>query len=307
MAMLINNPSTEKEKIKKERDLEFSSFSILGFQIGKTSDNTVADFYFLFFDKDKDPYIIRHSYLLKKERMDDEMAYFNHPIHQIINMKKYTGAFKEKIDKIFEEFSHNNSYYSDFKPISITDEKATFELVNITIDTITHYRTGSMSIGDYLKIQTIVNNITFHRPINTSIDRDISYYNCEIVKDQEVNYIGSQCLDMKNGEFFAFFSLSNPNSIKKIGVAVPVITTKDNILVKDTNNLDVPTFGTMYKENYMVDASKLLLLPVPTDDGFEYKVAINLLLAKAKRKLIITDESILDSKLFNPIKLMFSE
>lgn len=304
MAQLINNPDVQG-KVHEESDIDFIDFSILGFKIGGRSEkNLIANLYFLLFNKDKDPYILRHSYLLN--RPDDDMAYFNHPIHQIINMKKYTGAIKEKVDKLFEEFSHTNSYYTDFKPVSINDKEASFEIVNITINEVTNIRKATISFGNYLKIQNIINSITFHRPINTSIEKDDSYYNCEIVKDQEVNFLGSQCLNAENGEFFAFFSLNNPDSIKRIGVAVPVITTTDNIQI-ETTKMDMASFGTMYKENYMIDASKLLILPEIINDKIEYKVAINILQAKAKRKLIITDESILDSKLFNPIKLMFSE
>ena len=305
MAMMIVNPKAEG-KVNNEADINFVDFTLLGFQIGRAADNITANLYFLFFNESKDVFIIRHSYLLNKETIDDEMAYFNHPIHTILNMKKFTGAVKDKVDKIFEEFSHTNSYYSDFKPVSMKDNDVSIEIVNITVDKITHIRKAHISMGDYLKLQTISNSIMFHRPINSSLERDVSYKNCEILEDMEVNYIGGQSVNVERCEFFAFFSITHPNSIKRIGVAVPVVTTKENILVADTK-LDVATFGTMYKENYMVDASKLLVLPIIVNDNIEYRVAINILRSKSTRKIIITNETITNSKLFNPIKLMFLE
>lgn len=302
MAQLVVN-LRKNEACLKQSDLEFADFSILGFQINKI-DTPIANLYFLFFTEDKDHFIIKNSFLLN--RIDDDMAYFNHPIHTILNMRLFEGVVKEKVDKLFEEFSHTNSYYSDFKPVEISDNKVVIELVQINIKGLTNTRKATIKMGDYLKLQNISNSITFHRPINSSIDRDNSYYDCEITKDLEVSYMGSQCMNADNGEFFAFFSLSRNDSIKKIGVAVPVVTTKKNILV-NTKKMDITSFGTLYKENYMVDASKLLMIPLIEDDKIVYKIAINLLVAKSKRKIFLTNETITDSKLFNPIKLMFSD
>ena len=302
MAQLILNP--KKNEIHKVQPEErFVDFSIIGFQVNKVG-SLVANLYFLFFNEEKDPFIVKNSFLLN--RPDDDMAYFNHPIHLILNMRKFEGAVKEKVDKLFEEFSNTNSYYSDFKPIEITDDEVTIELIQINLSGFTNIKKAHIRMGDYLKLQNIDNSVTFHRPINSSIDRDNSYYDCEIVKDLEVSYMGSQCMNTDNGEFFAFFSLSRNDSIKKIGVAVPVVTTKKNILVNSTK-MDITSFGTMYKENYMVDASKLLMIPLLENDKLVYKIAINLLVAKSKRKLLITNETITDSKLFNPLKIMFSE
>lgn len=302
MAQLIINPS-RNEVCKLQKEVNFIDFSIIGFQINKVG-SLVANLYFLFFDENRDYYVIKNSYLLN--RPDDDMAYFNHPIHTILNMRKFTGPVKDKVDKLFSEFNNTNSFYSDFRPVEFEENGVVVDLVQINIGGFTNIKKAHLRMGDFLKIQNITNSITFHRPINSSIDRDKSYYDCEIIKDLEVNYVGSQCMNSEAGEFFAFFSLSKIDSIKKVGVAVPVVTNKKNILV-NTTKMDITSFGTLYKENYMVDASKLLMLPVIEDSKLIYKIAINILIAKAKRKLFVTNETITESKLFNPLKLMFSE
>ncbi len=303
MAQLIINPE-HTSRVKREGPLKFVDFSIIGFQINKSNNALVASIYFLFFNEEKDHFIIKHSYLLNHP--DNDMAYFNHPIHTVLNMKKFTGAVKEKVDKLFTEFSHTNSYYTDFKPLNIDKEECIIELIHIDISKVTVIRRAHLLIGDYLKIQNIINSVTFHRPINSSIDRDTSYNSCEIINNLDVTYLGYQCLSHEKGEYFAFFYLSEESSIKRIGLAIPIITSKEDI-ISDTKKMDLDIFTLTYKENYMIDSSKMLLLPILDNDKIVYKVAINLLVSKSTRKLFITKESILNSKLFNPIKLMMNK
>jgi len=288
--------------------LNLNDMSVIGFEVRKEpgkEENYISNLYFLFLDEDKEPYIIKHSFLLN--RPDDDIAYFNHPLHEQLNMDKMNDMFKEKIKRLFKEFSHTNSFYTDAKPIyyDFKNNKATIKLININLADKSTVKEAHISYADFFKLTTIINDVIFRRPIPLGIDKDISYDNYRVIEIEDVKYLGADKIDESGQRFLAFYGLQY-ETVKRIGVAIPVITPTENIMT-NINEMKVAAFNELYKDNFMCDLSKMMMMPVLDEIGaLTYKLAINRLQPAGKRDILLTKDSPDDSALLNPIKYIFS-
>lgn len=288
--------------------LNLNNMCFLGFEIRNEpnkKENYLSNLYFLFMDEDKEPYLIKHSFLLNNP--DDDMAYFHHPLHKEINMDTMNDMFKDKLKILFKEFDHNNSFYSDFKPISYDykNNTAVMRLVNVNIADKATVKEAHISFADFFKITTIINDVIFRRPIPMSIDKDTSYDNYRVLEIEDVKYLGADSIDETGRNFLAFYGLQY-ETVKRVGVVIPVATPNENIMT-NMNKMKVSAFNTLYKDNFMCDLSKMMMFPVLDSIGIlEYKLAINRLQPAGKRDILLTKDSPDDSPLLNPIKYIFS-
>lgn len=303
MARSINTELTSLQTIESA-PISLMNMSVLGFNITNNpskKEELFANLFFMFVNSTtKEPYIIKHSFLLND--VDDDMAFFQHPLHNPWNMERMDKNTKEVITKLFENFSHNNSFYTDMKPIRMTNDTVTLVAANINVADHAIVKEIEIPFSDFYRIQVIINDIIFKRRLHINIDSDISYNNYSIRDIAYINYLGADIVHDPD-TYMAFFAL---HSVNITGVAIPVIVDKDNIMV-NINKVTIATFNSLYKDNFMCDMSKIIMWPVVTEEGISYRIAINRLLPAGKRSLMITKDSVEDSPLLNPIKYIFSK
>ena len=290
-------------------DIHLSKMSVLGFDISNDpidKEKLLSNLFFMFIDQNTNkPVILKHSFLLNDT--DNDMAFFNHPLHDIWNMKKMDVNMKGVIQKLFNNFDHTNSFYTDAKPVKIDNNEVAIAIANINIADKAVVKNAYIPFEDFYKITVIINAIIFKRLLPINIDKDISYGNYSVKHIKLIRYLGSDLFDKneKTSSYFAFYSLHCENGDKK-GVAVPVLADNSNIMVK-SNELKMKSFDSMYKDHFACDMSKLLMWPVIIDDEIVYKIAINRLLPAGRRELLLTEDGVEDSPLLNPLKYIFSK
>ena len=272
-------------------DIHLSKMSVLGFDISNDpidKEKLLSNLFFMFIDQNTNkPVILKHSFLLNDT--DNDMAFFNHP------------------QKLFNNFDHTNSFYTDAKPVKMDNNEVAIAIANINIADKAVVKNAYIPFEDFYKITVIINAIIFKRLLPINIDKDISYGNYSVKHIKLIRYLGSDLFDKneKTSSYFAFYSLHCENGDKK-GVAVPVLTDNSNIMVK-SNELKMKSFDSMYKDHFACDMSKLLMWPVIIDDEIVYKIAINRLLPAGRRELLLTEDGVEDSPLLNPLKYIFSK
>ena len=283
--------------------------SVLGFNITNNPDkkeDLFANLYFLFINSNTDePTIVKHSFLLNDP--DNDMAYFNHPFHNSWNMERFDENTQSIVTKLFENFGHTNSFYTDAKPISMNDKEVIITIASVNLSDKAVVKKCHISFGDFYKMTVIINDIIFKRRLSITIDKDISYNNYKIKYITNIIYLGADLVSKNENttSYFAFYSLQDSDA-NKVGLAVPVLTEKNNIMLK-TNKVKMSTFDSMYKDHFACDLSKILMWPTVTENGIEYKIAINRLLPAGRRALMITQDDVENSPILNPIKYIFSE
>lgn len=245
--------SCEKtENCTKKADVNFVDFSILGFK--RSEDKKKLDIYYLFVSEIKEFHLIRESFLLNENNIDDEMAYLNHPIHDTINIDKYTLFKKDSIRKIMEKCNAINSYYCEFEAINIINRDVVIcEGIQFTLNNIQQITNFIIPLHIYMRIQIIKNSIIFKIPIDASIDNNSLYDNIKIIDVSEIKYLGSE---FYNGEgFINYYSLKQKNN--SIGICLPVVNNKKIIFKK---NITLKQFNSLYKETFQVNRRNMIIL-----------------------------------------------
>lgn len=274
----------------------FVDFSIIGFKTSK--DNKILDFYYLFNDDEKEFYIIKNSFLMDKNKIDDEMAYLNHPIHETININKYDQYRSWTVSKIMSNCNSGNSFYSEFIAEEIINNEIVIcNAVQYNLSQKQQLKQFVIPIKIYMKLQIIKNSVLFKLPINPSIDRDI-FKNIKIKKVNSVDYIGSEFYNNKG--FINYYSLKNSDDTIT-GIFLTVNDTNKKLFKK---NISLKQFSSLYKDYFQLDMRNLLILDWIDKDSNK-KQFVTLYKSNIENNTLIfyiTNDSMVESIISNPYK-----
>src|SRR5574344_1281424 len=144
------------EKCNKKGEVCFTDFSIMGFK--RSRDKKKIDIYYLFADQTREFHIVKESFLLDQNNLDNEMAYLNHPIHETIDMDKYPEFKKEAVRKTMEKCNASNSYYCEFSTEEILNNDIAVCLgIQYALNNIQQITRFVIPMNIYMKIQIIKN------------------------------------------------------------------------------------------------------------------------------------------------------
>lgn len=239
------------EKCKKNGEVCFIDFSILGFK--RSNDKKKIDVYYLFTDQERDFFIIKESFLLDQNNLDNEMAFLNHPIHETIDMNKYSQFKKDAIKKTMEKCNATNSFYCEFSTEEIINNDIVICTgIQFTLNNIQQVTRFAIPMNIYMKIQIIKNSLIFKLPIDVSIDKNPIYDKIKFHDIKILNYMGSCTINGKG--FVNFYSLREENNTT--GVFLPVAGDK----VLFSKNMDTKKFNSLYKNCFQIDLRNILIL-----------------------------------------------
>ena len=149
-----------EENHMKLADETFVDFSIIGFK--RSNKNSVLDFYYLFLNDKKEFFVMKNSFLIDRDKIDDEMAYLNHPIHETININKYDQYRSWTVNKIMSNCNSGNSFYSDFVAEEIVNnEIAICNAIQYNLSKKQQLKQFVIPIKIYMKLQIIKNSVLF--------------------------------------------------------------------------------------------------------------------------------------------------
>lgn len=240
-----------KENYVNKGEVCFIDFSILGFK--RSNDKKKIDMYYLFKNQEKEFFVVKESFLLNQDNLDDEMAYLNHPIHKLIDIAKYDEMRKEAIRKTMERCNATNSYYSEFAAEEIINTDVVIcKGIQFTLNNIQQVTRFVIPINIYMKIQIIKNSFIFKLPINVSIDSNPLYDNIKFHDIDKITYIGSESFNGKG--FVNYYSLRDDK--ESTGIFLPV--SGDKVLF--AKNMELKKFTSMYSKYFQIDLRNILIL-----------------------------------------------
>ena len=283
-----------EENHMKLADETFVDFSIIGFK--RSNKNSVLDFYYLFLNDKKEFFVMKNSFLIDRDKIDDEMAYLNHPIHELIDMNKFDQFRLDSVNKIMNKCNSRNSFYSDFEAVEILNDSVVvcYGFQN-DINNKQQIKRLIIPAKIYMKIQIIKNSVIFKLPINPSIDKDI--LDVQIINNVDITYLGSDAGFDKG--FINYYSLKDSeNNI--YGIYLPVVD-KDckSLIIK--KNFNLKQFLALYHNYSQIDMRNILILDWIKDNEKSQVLSIYRN-DKENNKLVfyILNESIEESIILHP-------